>query len=108
MVRLVSGSLKPKNKRKYLSKNQLKKDRREHPEKFISWVSLTEIKNGMGISLPALKKILVTMNLWSGKTVTTHAVESGIARYNRYRGIYEWDKKRLILAIKNAILHSQD
>lgn len=108
MVRLVSGSLKPKNKRKYISKNQLKKDRRENPEKFISWVSLTEIKNTIGISLPAVKQILHTMNLWSGKTVTSNAIDSGIVRYNRYRGIYEWDKKRLILAIKNAILHSQD
>ena len=99
MVRLISGRVGKKSKRKHLTKKQLKQKKKDYPDSFIQWASITEIKNELGISLPSLKLIMADMGLWSGRTVTLFAMDTRMARYNRGRGIYEWNKKRLISSI---------
>lgn len=103
MVRLVSGRTGGKNKRRHLTKKQLKQKKKDYPDSFVQWVSITELKNGLGITLPSLKLILADMGLWSGRTVTVRAMNTGIVRYNRGRGIYEWNKNRLISSIRNRV-----
>lgn len=97
MVRLVSGRMGPK--RKGAAHKLSKKERKA----LDPWVVLTDIKNETGLSFKSLHIILGGMNLWIGKTPSRFAVSTGIVRYNRHRGAYEWRKRQTIGEIKDYV-----